>query len=185
MQNNAVVGSNACRGNNVGSGVVAIGCRAGYQSTSSNGSIGDSVIMIGNDTCSMSTNSSAGAYSISLGTATKDAVPSNSVWTGRGAVPNGSDSGQIVIGNNSHHQTMPCIVSDIITMQTGTGGTLNQSLVLNPTNCTIAKPLVLTSGVIWIVMGSLSLASVPRNMYEVVQMRIQEAVLKHTEFIWA
>ena len=139
VANNIVIGSNACLGPGVGSNVVCIGERAGYCKSSSLGTIGSHAIIIGSNTCDMgNTNNYVGDYSISLGTAFSEPVPSDSMMLGRGARAASANSGQIVIGSNLHYATMVCSVADHMAFQTGTAKP-TQSLFLSPTTCNMTS----------------------------------------------
>lgn len=137
--NNVVVGADACRGPNIGNDVVCIGARAGYRGPTSQGVMGTHTIMIGADTGNMGTsNNYIGDYSISLGTASSNAVPSDTMLLGRGAQATSANSGQIVFGSNSHYGTLLAAVTDQMTFQTG-GGATTQSLFLSPATCSMTS----------------------------------------------
>lgn len=139
VSNNVVIGTNACRGPGIGNDVVCIGARAGYRSSTSLGTMGTHAIMIGADTCDMgTTNGYIGDYSISLGTASSNAVLSDSMMLGRGAQAASANSGQIVIGSNLHYGTMVCSVADRMAFQTGTA-TPTQSIFLSPATCSMTS----------------------------------------------
>ncbi len=132
MANNVIVGSNACRGRFVGSGVVAMGRRAGYRTASSSTTMGDNSIMIGADT--NNGDSDIGSYSIAIGTANGQGITDDSVCIGRQAVCQGSGTGQMVLGNNSYNKTMVLCTSESTKIKTGAGGTLLTSLELTTDN---------------------------------------------------
>jgi len=140
--NNVIIGSDSCRGKFVGSGVVAVGRRAGYRSSSSTTTMGDNAIMIGSDTNSGDAN--IGAYSIAIGTANGQGITDDSVCIGRQAVCQGSATGQMVLGNNSYNKTMVLCTSESTKIKTGAGGTLLTSLELTTDNATMNSNVATT-----------------------------------------
>ena len=138
IANNTAVGSNSLRGT-VQSNIVCIGAEAG--NLAAGGTLYSGSISIGAGTNHMFGAQNVGANSISIGTQSASEVPADSVLIGRGVTANGSNAGQIVLGNASNHTSLALAVENAITMNTGTGGSLTMGLSLSPNSATLRSNL--------------------------------------------
>lgn len=147
---NIFVGANSGRGT-VQNNIVCIGNEAG--NVAGGGIIHAEAICIGASTGLMFGAQNVGASSISIGTGSASKVPSHSVLIGTLAAASGSASGQMVLGNRNYHSSLRTSVSGNVAMETGSGGTLTNSLALTPT----AAEIKATSGTTKLTCGSNSI----------------------------